>query len=109
MKAPPSTAFKRLALATAISTFVLIIVGGIVRVSDSGLGCGPGGSGFHGWPFCNGDVVPGVRLAFCCAPGINRAKTSTLLPPIGSFSICALGLHPPLPANSPSPYFLKFA
>ena len=49
-------------LATAVATFVLIIVGGIVRVSDSGLGCGPGGSGFHGWPFCNGDVVPGVDL-----------------------------------------------
>jgi heme A synthase len=49
-------------LATAIATFVLIIVGGIVRVSDSGLGCGPGGSGFHGWPFCNGDVVPNVDL-----------------------------------------------
>jgi heme A synthase len=41
---------------------VLIIVGGVVRVSDSGLGCGPAGSGFHGWPFCNGDVVPGVNL-----------------------------------------------
>ena len=33
-----------------------------MRVSDSGLGCGPGGSGFHGWPFCNGDVVPGLDL-----------------------------------------------
>jgi heme A synthase len=53
---------KRLVLATAIATFVLIIVGGVVRVSDSGLGCGPAGSGFHGWPFCNGDVVPGVDL-----------------------------------------------
>ena len=52
--------FRRLVLATAIATFVLIIVGGVVRVSDSGLGCGPAGSGFHGWPFCNGDVVPGV-------------------------------------------------
>jgi heme A synthase len=53
---------RRLVLATAIATFVLIIVGGVVRVSDSGLGCGPAGSGFHGWPFCNGDVVPGVDL-----------------------------------------------
>jgi heme A synthase len=53
---------RRLVLATAIATFVLIIVGGVVRVSDSGLGCGPPGSGFHGWPFCNGDVVPGVNL-----------------------------------------------
>jgi heme A synthase len=62
VKAPPSTGFRRLVVATAIATFVLIIVGGIVRVSDSGLGCGPGGSGFHGWPFCNGDVVPGLDL-----------------------------------------------
>jgi heme A synthase len=53
---------KRLVLATGITTFVLIILGGIVRVSDSGLGCGPAGSGFHGWPLCKGDVVPGVDL-----------------------------------------------
>ncbi len=62
MTSAPSTGYRRLALATAIATFALIIVGGIVRVSDSGLGCGPGGSGFHGWPFCNGDVVPGLAL-----------------------------------------------
>jgi heme A synthase len=53
---------RRLVLATAIATFVLIVIGGVVRVSDSGLGCGPAGSGFHGWPFCNGDVVPGMDL-----------------------------------------------
>ena len=57
-----SSGIQRLVLATGIATFVLIILGGVVRVSDSGLGCGPAGSGFHGWPFCNGDVVPGVDL-----------------------------------------------
>ena len=54
--------YRRLALGTAVATFLLIIVGGVVRVSDSGLGCGPEKSGFHGWPFCNGDVVPGLNL-----------------------------------------------
>jgi heme A synthase len=53
---------KRLSLATAIATFLLIVLGGVVRVSESGLGCGPAGSGFHGWPFCNGDVAPGLDL-----------------------------------------------
>ena len=53
---------RRLVLATGVATFALIILGGVVRVSDSGLGCGPAGSGFNGWPFCNGDVVPGVDL-----------------------------------------------
>jgi heme A synthase len=57
-----STGYQRLAVSTAIATFALIIVGGVVRVSDSGLGCGPAGSGFSGWPFCNGDLVPGVNL-----------------------------------------------
>lgn len=60
--AGPSAGFRHLALATIGATFLLIIVGGIVRVSDSGLGCGPAGSGFHGWPFCNGDLVPGLDL-----------------------------------------------
>jgi heme A synthase len=59
--APPAR-YRQLALATLLLTFLLIVIGGIVRVSDSGLGCGPGGSGFHGWPFCNGDVVPGIDL-----------------------------------------------
>jgi len=58
----PSTGYRRLALATGLAAFALILVGGVVRVSDSGLGCGPAGSGFHGWPFCNGDVAPGVDL-----------------------------------------------
>ena len=34
------------------------MIGGIVRVSDSGLGCGPAGSGTHGWPLCEGGVLP---------------------------------------------------
>jgi heme A synthase len=58
----PTQGYRRLAAATVLATFVLVVVGGFVRVSDSGLGCGPKGSGFHGWPFCNGDVVPGLDL-----------------------------------------------
>jgi len=59
---PAPLGFRRLVLATGLATFALILLGGVVRVSDSGLGCGPAGSGFNGWPFCNGDVVPGVDL-----------------------------------------------
>jgi heme A synthase len=54
----PSTGFRRTAYAAALLTFALIVVGGIVRISDSGLGCGPGGSGTKGWPLCGGRVVP---------------------------------------------------
>src|SRR5439155_10081343 len=58
----PSPGYRRLALWTAAATFLLIVLGGVVRVSDSGLGCGPGGSGVHGWPLCRGDIVPGFSL-----------------------------------------------
>lgn len=50
--------FRRLVTITIAATFILILIGGIVRVSDSGLGCGPEGSGTHGWPLCEGGVLP---------------------------------------------------
>jgi heme A synthase len=50
--------FRGLLSATILATFALIVLGGIVRVSDSGLGCGAAGSGTHGWPLCGGRVLP---------------------------------------------------
>jgi heme A synthase len=50
--------FRRLLNATILATFALIVIGGVVRVSDSGLGCGAEGSGTHGWPLCGGRVLP---------------------------------------------------
>ncbi|MFN8160598.1 MAG: COX15/CtaA family protein [Solirubrobacterales bacterium] len=49
---------RRLLDATIVATFVLIVLGGVVRVSDSGLGCGPEGSGTQGWPLCGGRLLP---------------------------------------------------
>jgi heme A synthase len=56
--ATPADGFRRLAYLAIGLTFSLVIVGGVVRISDSGLGCGPGGSGTEGWPLCGGRVVP---------------------------------------------------
>ena len=50
--------FRRLLNATILATFALIVIGGVVRVSDSGLGCGAAGSGTQGWPLCGGRVLP---------------------------------------------------
>jgi heme A synthase len=50
--------FRRLCSATIVATFALVLIGGIVRVSDSGLGCGPAGSGTQGWPLCEGRLLP---------------------------------------------------
>ena len=54
----PLARLRRLVNLTIVATFVLVVIGGVVRVSDSGLGCGPPGSGAHGWPLCDGQVVP---------------------------------------------------
>lgn len=43
---------RRLAVASTIATFVLVGIGGLVRATKSGLGCGTD------WPDCAGDVIP---------------------------------------------------
>lgn len=45
------TWFRVLSVSTALSTFGLVILGGVVRVTDSGLGC-------PDWPLCQGGVIP---------------------------------------------------
>jgi protoheme IX farnesyltransferase len=47
--------FAKLAFAAAVATYVLIVVGGLVRATDSGLGC-------PDWPLCFGDWVPPAEL-----------------------------------------------
>src|SRR5260370_960881 len=44
--------YARLALVAALMTFLLIVIGAITRVSESGMGCGTY------WPDCNGRLIP---------------------------------------------------
>jgi protoheme IX farnesyltransferase len=48
-------AFRVLAVATAAVTYALVVLGGVVRVSGSGLGC-------PDWPLCRGRVLPPLDL-----------------------------------------------
>src|SRR5689334_13855989 len=50
--------FRRLLTGTIVATLALIVIGGVVRVSDSRPGCGPEGTGTHGWPPCGGRLLP---------------------------------------------------
>jgi len=50
--------FRRLVGAAILATFLLIVVGTVVRVRNAGLGCGPAGAGLQGWPLCGGRLIP---------------------------------------------------
>lgn len=43
---------KLVAIISVVLTYILIVFGGYVASSESGMGCGPE------WPFCNGEVIP---------------------------------------------------
>ena len=45
------------ALASVVSAFALIVLGGVVRVTGSGLGCG------GEWPLCSGGLLPPMTMA----------------------------------------------
>src|SRR2546425_7506063 len=46
--------FTRLAWSAAACTYLLIILGAIVRITGSGLGCG------DDWPICHGRLIPSL-------------------------------------------------
>ena len=48
----PMDAWRRHAALTALFTYLLIVFGGIVRITGSGMGCG------DEWPLCNGQLFP---------------------------------------------------
>ena len=47
--------FRNLALLTALATFALVVLGGVVRVTGSGLGC-------PDWPLCHGGIFPPLQM-----------------------------------------------
>ena len=47
--------FQRFSLATAVAALALVVLGGVVRVTGSGLGC-------PDWPLCHGGILPPWEL-----------------------------------------------
>ena len=56
ISAPMTRRFTRLAWLAATCTYLLIILGAIVRITGSGLGCG------EHWPLCNDRLLPPLDL-----------------------------------------------
>ncbi|MBI2936297.1 MAG: COX15/CtaA family protein, partial [Chloroflexi bacterium] len=49
------TGFRSLLLAGVVGTFALVTLGGVVRVTESGLGC-------PDWPLCHGKLLPPLEF-----------------------------------------------
>lgn len=67
----PSVPFLRTALATTATTYLLILVGGLVRASGAGLGC-------PDWPRCFGGWIPPASAAALPA-GFDPAQFNATL------------------------------
>lgn len=50
------SAFQSVSLATAVAVYILIVLGGLVSSTGSGLAC-------PDWPLCNGEVIPTLTIA----------------------------------------------
>lgn len=80
MAAQRSRMFFGLALTTALLTIGLIVFGAVVRVTDSGLGCG------NEWPLCDGTIFPPLDNINAWIEWLHRLFAAT----IGLFGLGAL-------------------
>ena len=73
--------FRGLTLFTVLAAFALIILGGVVRVTESGLGC-------PDWPLCHGRLIPPLEMTAIIEYS-HRLVASALLGPL-IVSTCAV-------------------
>src|SRR5437660_12601089 len=76
--------FSRLAWSAAACTYLLIILGAIVRITGSGMGCGD-----H-WPLCNGKLLPPLDLPTLIEYGhrLAAALVSVLVSALAAYAWC---------------------
>ncbi len=74
--------FTRLAWTAATFTYLLIILGAIVRITGSGLGCG------EHWPLCNGKLLPPLDLPTMIEYGhrLAAAAVSALVTALAAYA-----------------------
>ena len=77
---PSRAAFRIVALAALLAALTQVTLGGVVRVTDSGLGC-------PDWPLCHGKIIPQIETATLIE--YSHRLSAALL---GLLSLAAFGL-----------------
>src|SRR2546421_10209250 len=86
--------FTRLAWSAATVTYLLIILGAIVRITGSGMGCG------EHWPLCNGRLLPPLDLPTLIEYG-HRLAAAAVSVLVGALAAYAWWLrHRPPPSST---------
>ena len=91
--------FTRLAWLAAICTYLLIILGAIVRITGSGMGCG------EHWPLCNGRLLPALDLPTVIEYGhrLAAAAVSVLVTVLAAYVWWLRHRRPPSSPALPRP------
>ncbi len=86
----------RLAWSAAVATWLLIVLGGVVRITGSGLGCG------DEWPVCHGRLIPSfadIGTAIEWSHRLVAAIVSTLVVLLAGWVWWARRRTPPGPSR----------
>ena len=82
----PQRWFQVLTLVTVLSAFALVVLGGVVRVTGSGLGC-------PDWPLCHGGILPPPELKAIIEYSHRLVASALLGPLIAATCVAAWLFH----------------
>jgi heme a synthase len=75
--------FRKLAIVSTGATILLVAIGGLVRATKSGLGCGTD------WPHCAGNLVPALETRAEIIEFSHRAAASVVVVLLGLLAVTA--------------------
>jgi heme A synthase len=78
------SSFRKLTLASTIATLCLVAIGGLVRATKSGLGCGTD------WPDCGGRVIPVFGSPAVAIEYAHRLAAAAVIVLIGTLAVIGL-------------------
>ncbi|HEY7873512.1 MAG TPA: COX15/CtaA family protein [Actinomycetota bacterium] len=78
------SSFRKLALASTIATLTLVAIGGLVRATKSGLGCGTD------WPHCGGRVIPIFGSQAVVIEYAHRLAAAAVIVLIGALAVTGM-------------------